>query len=225
MKIAVFDIDGTLTSTNLVDGYYFAISVGSVLEIALEPDWSRFREATDAAILAELCAECTRRSYAEVEAEVQEHFFALLDETVRTDPTAFHPIRGAEGILGAVRRAGWTPVIATGGWRRSAEIKLSAAGIVTTGVPFASCSDHPDRVAIVREAVCRADPTGTASGVVVVGDGLWDLRASQALGYGFVGRAEGEAAQALLAHGAVSVVPHFEDSQSFISLLEQTLQS
>jgi phosphoglycolate phosphatase-like HAD superfamily hydrolase len=225
MKIAVFDIDGTLTSTNHVDGHYFAVSVGAVLEIALEPDWSRFSEATDAAILAELCAECSSRSYAEVEAEVQQHFFGLLEATVRRDPTAFRPICGAERILAAVRCAGWTPVIATGGWRRSAEIKLSAAGIVTTGVPFASCSDHSDRVAIVREAVRGADPTDEASGVVVVGDGLWDLRASQALRFGFVGRAEGEAARSLLSHGARAVVPHFADSDSFISVLERALQS
>jgi len=225
MRIAVFDIDGTLTSTNHVDGHYFAISVSAVLEIALEPDWSRFREATDSAILAELCAECSSRNYVEVEAEVQQHFFALLDAAVKTDPTAFRPIRGAEGVLAAVRCAGWTPVIATGGWRRSAEIKLSNAGIVTSGVPFASCSDHSERVAIVREAVRRADPSDEANGVVLVGDGLWDLRAAQALGFGFVGRAEGEAAQSLLAHGARAVVPHFADPDSFISVLEQALQS
>jgi phosphoserine phosphatase len=136
MKIAVFDIDGTLTSTNAVDGHWFWASVRASLDVGPEPDWSEFSEITDTAILADLCASHSTRSYAEIEAEVKRHFFAGLEEAAATDPLAFCPIRGAKEVFALVRRAGWTPAIATGGWRQSAEIKLAAAGISTADVPL-----------------------------------------------------------------------------------------
>jgi len=225
MKLAIFDIDGTLTSTNRVDGQCFWASVQAALDVGSEPDWSDFAEVTDTAILADLCARHSREDYAAVEADVQTRFFAHLESTATTDPSAFRPIGGAEGILAHVQQAGWTPALATGGWRRSAEIKLSAAGIPTQGVPLASSSDHPRRVDIVREAIRKADPEGAASGVVLVGDALWDLRTAQALQLGFVGRAEGSAAQSLIDHGADAVVPHFGVRESLMSALERALGS
>jgi phosphoglycolate phosphatase-like HAD superfamily hydrolase len=224
MKIAVFDVDGTLTSTNAVDGHCFWASVRASLDVGPEPDWSEFAEVTDTAILADLCASHSTRSCAEIEAEVQRHFFTKLEELAATDPLAFCPIRGAEGVFALTRRAGWTPAIATGGWRQSAEIKLAAAGISTQGVPVASSSDCARRVDIVREAIRQADPAGTASGAVLVGDALWDLRVCRTLRIGFVGRAEGASARRLAEHGVEALVPHFGAPDPFLAALETALR-
>lgn len=225
MKVVIFDIDGTLTSTNRVDGHCFWASLQGVFGAGPEPDWSDFADVTDAAILADLCARHSRGDYAAIEADVKTRFFAHLESAATTDPSAFRPVRGAERVLADVRQAGWTPALATGGWRRSAEIKLSAAGISTRGVPLVTSSDHPRRVDIVCEAIRQADPEGAASGVVLVGDAIWDLRAAQALRIGFVGRAEGSAAQSLIDLGADAVVPHFGVRESLISALEGALES
>ena len=220
MRVVVFDIDGTLTNTSEIDGHYFSASVRNVLRIPFEPGWSEFQEVTDAAILADLCARHSSRPYEQVEAEVQEDFFGQLEGAVKTDPDAIRAIEGAPSIFGEVRRAGWTPAIATGGWQRSAQIKLTAAGIPTGGVPLVSSSDYVRRVDIVQAAIRHASGGESTTEVVSVGDGTWDVKAAQALGIPLIGRATGKAGQKLLDQGAAVVVPHFADPESFLSLLE-----
>ena len=221
MRVVVFDIDGTLTSTNRIDGHFFSTSVRNVLRIPFEPDWSEFQEITDSAILADLCARHSSRAYEEVEAEVQEDFFDQLEVTVKTDPDAIRAIEGAPRIFREVQRAGWTPAMATGGWQRSAQIKLAAAGIPTDGVPLASSSDYVRRVDIVQAAIRHASGGESPTEVVSVGDGTWDIHAAHALGIPLIGRATGKAEQELLDQGAAAVVPHFADPDSFLSLLEE----
>ncbi len=219
MKLLIFDVDGTLTATNRVDGEAFSSAVRAVLPISADLNWSQFTEFTAAAILRELWATHSTEEYSAVEADVQRHLFAHLETRVASDPEAFVPIGGAQDIFAKVRHAGWTPAIATGGWRRSAEFKLATAGIATRGVPFATSSEHDRRTDIIRSAVRLAAAGAEPQRIVYVGDGAWDVRASRELGIGFVGRAGPYRAQRLLDLGASVVVPDFTDADALIALL------
>lgn len=219
MKVLVFDIDGTLTATASVDGRLFAEALGAVLTLPSEEPWFGLTELTDAAILAELCAARPAAERIVVEREVQRRFFASLEAAVEAEPEAFQPISGAREIFEAIRGAGWTPAIATGAWRRSAETKLAAAGIPVSGVPLVTSSEHPRRVNIIRHAVQLAASAYEPEEVVYVGDGSWDVVACRELGIGFVGRGAPADAQALAELGAAAVLPDFSDAGALIDLL------
>ena len=185
-------------------------------------NWSQFTEFTASAILRELWATYSTEEYVVVELDVQRHFFAHLETALASDPEAFLPIGGAQEILAKVRHAGWTPAIATGGWRRSAEFKLATAGIATRGVPLVTSSEHDRRTDIIRRAVQLATEGAEPEQVVYVGDGTWDVRASRDLGIGFVGRSRPHRAQRLLDLGASAVVPDFADADELIALLSES---
>jgi len=54
---------------------------------------------------------------------------------------------------------------------------------------------------------------------------VWDVRASRNLGYGFIGVGRGAGADKLHAEGAVHVLPDFQDSDGFFTLVSTTIQS
>ncbi len=221
MKLLVFDVDGTLTATNRVDGHSFLSAVRAVLPVNTDLKWSEFTEVTAAAILRELWAKYSTEEYDVVEADVQRHFFSHLETAVASDPESFLPIRGAQEVFAKVRHAGWTPAIATGGWRRSAELKLATAGIATRGVALATASEHERRADIIRRAVRIAAEGAEPQRIVYVGDGSWDVRASRELGIGFVGRGGPDRSKRLHELGASAVVPDFADADALIAVLSE----
>ena len=99
MKLLVFDVDGTLTATNRVDGHSFLSAVRAVLSINADLKWSEFTEVTASAILRELWATYSTEEYDVVEADVKRHFFSHLETAVASDPESFLPIRGAQDIF------------------------------------------------------------------------------------------------------------------------------
>lgn len=224
LKIAVFDIDGTLTETNEVDNRLYADSLRSVFGIEGELDLLGFDEVTDSAILRRLWERRRDRAFAEVESDMKELFFEALADAAAADAGAFSATPGAPSVFDLVRGAGWTPAIATGCWRQSAILKLRAAGIDVRGVPLVSASDFLQRHRIIQQAILDAGGD-TNDPVVHVGDGVWDVRASRELGIGFVGRAEREHAVRLRAHGASSVVADFVDTSRFLAELEGSARS
>ena len=70
MHLVVFDIDGTLTDTNLVDAECYWRVVSEVLRLSEErPDWSDFHHVTDVGIAAELCVRHLGRQLSSPEIE------------------------------------------------------------------------------------------------------------------------------------------------------------
>ena len=219
LKVLVFDIDGTLTLTNRVDGEFFRNAVRAVLPSIDLDSFARFMEMTDSAILRDICSEVGESDYTSIEAAVRGHFVAGLQAALETVPQSFSAVRGAQTVFSAIRNAGWVPAIATGGWRPSAELKLEAAGISTVGVPLATSSERDRRVDIILLAVAEATEGVETSAVAYVGDGTWDVRACRELGIGFIGRGDGEAADRLTRLGARAVVEDFTDVEALLGLL------
>ena len=215
----MFDIDGTLTTTNKVDGQFFRAAIHAVLPEAEFNSFRSFTEFTDTAILRELCTAYSSREYSSVEPEVQRHFVAGLEAALKSEPEAFLPVPGAREIFAEVRDAGWTPAIATGGWRTSAELKLAAAAIPTTGVPLVTSSEEARRVDIIRLAVALATPGAEAHEIVYVGDGTWDVQACRKLSIGFVARSTPETDRRLIDEGAKATIRDFSEPGTLIRLL------
>jgi beta-phosphoglucomutase-like phosphatase (HAD superfamily) len=159
MKLVVFDLDGTLTRTCLVDGECYAQSVMEALGIQhVNTDWSAYEHATDEGIIGQIFVERFGRPPGPREREgVKDRFIKLLTDRCAASATEFVEVLGA-GLLVAqlLHEEGWAVALATGAWRRSAEFKIRQAGLPLANVPSAFAEDGPSREAIVQAAIERA---------------------------------------------------------------------
>ena len=223
-RLAVFDIDGTLTDTNSVDEECFLRAVADVLGLdAAGLCWFEVPHVTDSDLLRWLCRRYCGRTLRAGEAEATiGRFLALLQRELRSAPERFRPMPGALAALRLLRESGWEVALATGGWEPSARLKLAAAGLAAEDLPLASASDAPTRPEILELALRKTlEPRGgDFSRIVAIGDAIWDLEAAAALGWPFVGVASGERASRLRAAGASIVLQDLADPQALRATLE-----
>ena len=224
MNLIVFDIDGTLTDSTTVDGNCFVQAVSEVFGFEdIDQNWANYRHVTDSGILSQLCTEQLKRLPTLDEQErVERRFVTLLSEQFESQPGVHcKPTVGASLLLSRLTEASspWKVAIATGGWKRSAELKLHQAGLDLSGIPTATASDAENRIDIMKLAISRAGVSDWKSvRKLYVGDGVWDLKASRELGIGFVGIGAGKRAQSLVVQGARFVLPDFENIDRFLEL-------
>jgi phosphoglycolate phosphatase-like HAD superfamily hydrolase len=213
-RLAIFDLDGTLTCTNAVDGECYVEAMSTELGCALNPDWSSYQHCTDAGIAHEALAHFFGRPASPQEIDrLRGRFVALLRDRLAADPARFSALPGAAALLSRLQKEGWHLCIATGGWGSSAEIKRRAAGLLET-VPIFSSDLHHTREGILEIAIRRMrELHGVPSydRIVSLGDGVWDVSAAAALRLPFVGVGRGARADRLRAAGARAVVSDFSD--------------
>src|SRR5947208_1005067 len=116
-RLAIFDLDGTLTCTNAVDGECYVEAMSTELGCALNPDWSSYQHCTDAGIAHEALAHFFGRPASPQEIErLRGRFVALLRDRLAADPARFSALPGAAALLSRLQKEGWHLCIATGGW-------------------------------------------------------------------------------------------------------------
>jgi phosphoglycolate phosphatase-like HAD superfamily hydrolase len=226
VRLAIFDLDGTLTRTTAADDAAYLEALSAELGFqGVDGDWSRYRHATDPGILEEVFrAERGRAPNAGEVDRFRACFVGLLRQRLAARPTPDLMVPGAAAALADLRgRAGWALALATGSWRAPAEVKLAAAALDLTDVPAAYAEDGPCRETILTAAIARAEVAhgGAFEAAVYTGDGIWDLRAARGLGLGFVGIAEGSRALRLAAAGARRILPDFGDREAYLLALDE----
>jgi phosphoglycolate phosphatase-like HAD superfamily hydrolase len=221
-RLAIFDIDGTLTRTSAVDDACYRRAVLEEWGIAdVSTDWGSYAHSTDNAIASEIHRRHRGRDATTAELASLRDRFVRLVQAAPDD--AFQPTPGAAPLLDALAAAGWSVAIASGGWRPSAEHKLERAGRLGRGLPGAFGCDAWPRDAIVRIAAHRAlaaRGTATWAKIVYVGDGVWDVRACRTGGFSFVGVGEGRRADALRREGASLVLADFQDLAAALAAID-----
>jgi phosphoglycolate phosphatase-like HAD superfamily hydrolase len=222
MRLAIFDIDGTLTETNGVDSDCFVRAAADAYAIdGMSTNWDGYAHTTDSYITRELFRERFGRTPDDGElSKFKRRFVSLLEEQHTKDASLFAEVGGAAATLSRLgREPGWAFAIASGCWRASGVMKLLAAGLEATNVPAAFAEDGVSReeillaaVALAREAYGREE----FDGVVSIGDGLWDVRAARNLGFAFLGVGRGADALTLRAAGASHIVEDFTDYERLL---------
>ena len=222
----MFDIDGTLTESSDLDAATYLDALRDVFGFRdVSDDWASYPHATDGGILAELFrTRLARPPTPEEIGRMQRRYVSLLRERV-DDAGGLHPVPGAAEIL--VRLANdpcYAVSLATGAWRSSAALKLSATGLPVDRFPAAFADDAPSREGICQTSRQRAEASAGEEfrRVVYVGDGVWDVRTSRGLGYGFIGIGRDPGAEKLRAEGASLILPDFQDAEAFFSALGKT---
>ena len=227
MKLAIFDIDGTLTNTNSVDNECFLKALSEAHAITeINTDWATYPHTTDSGITLHIFQEKFGRSPDETElAKFKSCFVNMLSEQYQSNSSSFAEIAGASNALDKLKReSDWAVAIATGCWRESALLKLRAAKIDIDGIPVAYAEDGLSREEILQVAVSQSlkQYSLTSFGKIVsIGDGLWDVRTARRLSFTFLGVGCGESATMLRQAGARDVTKDFADYNQFVRLLNE----
>lgn len=226
MKLALLDIDGTLTQTSAVDAICFTRALRETFGVEeVDADWTSYPHCTDAGLAAESYRRRFGRAPAAGEiARFTDCFVCLLAEQQAARPQSFAKTPSADAFLRFLATGNaWTAAIATGCWSRPARLKLRAAGLEA---PFPLVtSDHViSREGILQRAIEEARACHAIERferVVSVGDGPWDVNAARALGLPFVGIGSGGRAARLREFGASHVLPDFTDLDAVRRALEE----
>ena len=222
-RLAIFDIDGTLTDTNGVDDDAYRTAVAAAIDVAPDViDWSGALHVTDAEIFRHLCSVHGRGEPSlELMTRARTQFVEQLTSTLDDEPHRFVEIPGAGAMLERLATDGWCVALATGGWGQSARLKLRAARLEIDDAVLACADDGISRADIVQLARVRAQSFygKRFDRVVSIGDGVWDATTATSLDLPFIGIAQHEKAERLRAAGAGTVFPDYRDLAQFISAL------
>lgn len=226
MKLAIFDIDGTLTNTNSVDNRCFVDALARVHAITeINTDWASYPHTTDSGITLQIFQEHFGRDPKEHElVEFKSCFVKMLGEQY-SNSSCFDEIPGASAALSRLKGdPEWVVAIATGCWRESALLKLRAANIDIEGIPAAFSEDGLSRDEILQAAVTRSLDQHRLSGfekTVSIGDGVWDVRTARRLEFAFLGVGSGEGVTTLERAGAKHSIEDFADYDHFMRVLHE----
>lgn len=185
MQAIIFDIDGTLIESMSVDTDLYFSAVRQVLgHVEVRRDLQDYEHVTDSGILAQLLEDNGRDYDSDVVSRIQAIFVDSIQQHINTSGP-FPAIDGALQFFERALSANNTGVaIATGGWRRSAALKLASAGFPVDGIPLVTADDSHSRIEIMRTAL--AGIGRRCESITYYGDAEWDLRACDALGWNFV---------------------------------------
>jgi len=188
IHLVLFDIDGTLVDSDEFDSELYVQAVREVLGIEIGDDWSAYRNVTDGGILDEIIGKAgLTAGRLRIHAEVKAVFAGLVSECLDEREGRLPEIEGAGAFLAALESLPEVSMaLATGGWEETARMKLRAAGLDRYSIPLASGSDALTRVEIMQIAEKRALEGRDAGRRTYFGDGVWDKRASEELGYDFI---------------------------------------
>ncbi|MCP4443510.1 MAG: HAD family hydrolase [Aureispira sp.] len=191
-KLAIFDIDGTLTKTNAVDNVCYI----KATQRFILPSFDTFEEEsfphfTDSAILLEIYKQCKDRLPTEAEKlEFKTYYLDLLKECHEQNPAYFAPIKGAHQVIDYLKSKGWEVAMATGCWMESAQLKLNFAGLDFGSTLISTASSALTRHDIMQNAI---DGIKASTGInsfdhtVYIGDGIWDFKTCELMNVPFVG--------------------------------------
>jgi len=227
MHLIMFDLDGTLIKSSTLDTRCLIGAIESSIGIMnVDSNWNKYNYVTDAGIVSEIVEKRLNRQVTDEElSDISTKLLELLQLEAGTNRDKFVPLPGALDIictLKTINEYGFS--IATGCWKKSAHFKLSTAGFDVANLPLASSDDSYHREEIMAIAYERARvfyDVNEFETVTYIGDGIWDLRASQKMGYRFIGIASSDHGTALRQEGAFDIIEDFSDKASFFATIAE----
>jgi HAD superfamily hydrolase (TIGR01549 family) len=181
----IFDIDGTLVDSYEIDASLYRDTVTEILgDVQIHDKWCKYEHVTDIGILEEICFLNNILNVHEVVSRIRQLFGERLQNFLTCNPCK--PISGAVNFIETLKRLpNYQIGIATGGWRHISQMKLESAGFDINGIVLKSCDDHKERAMIMK--ACYDQIAKNSNEVLYFGDNSWDLKASELLGWKFIG--------------------------------------
>lgn len=227
MKLALFDIDGTLTKTNEVDDKCFVKAFAASHQLTnIETDWTKYKHVTDSGIALEILNQRLGCSPNEQDfVTFKSCFIENLNEFASKDETLFAEASNAKAMLEKLKlEKDWAIALATGCFYDSAKLKLEKAKIKVKDFPIGTADDAISREEILQTAIEKSlEKYGLEEfeKIVSIGDGVWDVRTAKNLSLDFVGIASGKRAEVLREEGANYIIKDFRDYENFLAYLNK----
>ena len=228
MNLVMFDMDGTLTDTVVLDDNCYVRAVEQALGMQdIVTDWDSYPHASSSGCLYEIAKRARGHGPTSAESEaVQNRLLALMDELAERHNKRTREIPGAAACVQAVLDAGQAVAIASGDWEITARHKLTSARIPFERLPSAYCDVSHVRTEIMQTALVRARAhygRMEFDRIVYVGDGAWDVKACRELAWPLVGIGRDAHARRLLGLGVSHVLPHYQQLDTFMAALAAAL--
>ncbi len=217
MNLIVFDIDGTIVDSVKTDDECFIQSFQDLHDIDLSgANWNDFNHVTDSGLTSEIFDIYLRRQPSQGEiAKLQTYFYGLLDKR----RNEIKEVKGAINTLHTLNRHHDICIaFATGGWKKTATLKLSIIGIELGELVLTSANQHISRAEITKQAiqaVLAKQQLKAFHSITYIGDGLWDFETARSLGINFIG-VDYHQNNKLVEAGAPKVVPDLSDADQII---------
>ena len=188
--LLVFDLDGTLTDTNAVDGGCYLAAVDAAYgPIRHRERASDYRHVTDEGILAETLRDNELIWRDATVAALKEDFVARMAAVFDAAPP--EPLAGVSSFLAWLRSKEVPWCVATGAWFASARLKLDRAGLALDDAAVIACDGVPAKRDILSAALAvamdRHGPGVADRPPIYLGDRPYDLRAARELRWDFIG--------------------------------------
>ena len=212
-KLLLFDIDGTLTHTTGIDDKCFIQALQEVFEINHPSnDWALYTHVTDTGLAREIYFKEKGEFPTEDQLEdLRNKFIELIHGAHERDANRFREVPGALDFLKHLNEKNIPFAYATGGWGETALQKLSWSGLPIT-IPMSHAGQHHERKEILRIAQAQAQLKYKTpfEKVIYFGDGIWDMKAADELGFYFIG-VDVERNRKLKDLGCEFVIPDFTE--------------
>ncbi|MCB0550781.1 MAG: HAD family hydrolase [Phaeodactylibacter sp.] len=225
MKLVIFDVDGTLIYSEKKDSLAFAATYEKIYQRPFPTiDWRTYPHVTDTTIFDSVIRRHFGRSSSEGEVtHFQKHYVSLLQDNRRAAPDDYKEVPGARQAVAALGQdGGYLIGVATGGWKRSAEIKLQHVGITIDHRLFSGADGKAEREHIIEEVIGFAEDLhgGAFDKVVYIGDAIWDVRTTRNMQLDFIGVRRMGDFSLLQREGVRHVIRDYLDYEGFLQLLE-----
>jgi len=202
MHAVIFDIDGTLLQSALVDDDLYRYSVESVVgPVHFRPSLADYDFVTDSGILSQVLEDNSLTVDPDPTPAIKACFIKALRDYIR-EQGPFCEVPGARSLVASLCASrNHSVAIATGGWRESAHLKLDSARFDIENIPIVTSDDEYDRSEIMLTALSKLG--SDFESITYYGDGPWDEDACLALNWRFV--AVGAALGGLVSYSDIGV--------------------
>jgi len=192
MTATIFDIDGTLTDTVKVDDKCFIRAFENVFGINISnQNWSEFKNVTDWGITEEIILKKRNRIPTDLEyKKMISEFIRILKKEFQVDKSQFNEVIGASEFVQFLKQKSNLAVgIATGGWEKSAILKLKSIGIESSEFAFSNSDRFKKREDILSDTIQRLKEKldNKIERIIYFGDGTWDFLTCKKMGIEFIG--------------------------------------
>jgi phosphoglycolate phosphatase-like HAD superfamily hydrolase len=189
-KLAIFDIDGTLTDSVKIHQSAFVKALNNFGLSDYDTNWSSYKHHTDSYIFKTIFEAQLKKPLIHKDIErFEDLLYELISEAIIQNP--LKEIEGAKNFLSALtHNSEFDIVFATGSLLNPAKLKLEQVGISLPDTLLISANQIFSRDELVLKAIETAKnfySNNAYEQIISFGDGLWDYETSKNINIDFIG--------------------------------------
>ncbi len=189
-KLAIFDIDGTLTDSVKILQSAFVKALNNFGLYDFDTNWSSYKHHTDSYIFKTIFEAQLKKPLIQKDIErFEDLLYELISEAIIQNP--LKEIEGAKNFLSALtHNSEFDIVFATGSLFNPAKLKLEQVGISLPDKLLISANQIFSRDELVLKAIATAKvfySNNAYEQIISFGDGLWDYETSKNINIDFIG--------------------------------------